>query len=308
MVALESDAREPRRSPFEILAAVVIAAALVLGVYAIGRTVADDDTDGVSASGTTGSGAQAAAAASTTETTVHAHDSTGGTDGTGAAIDDRGFALLANGEEHGHTFTQAVSPEDRAELARQLSLAREVALQYPTVADAERAGLRRAGPFSPGLGAHYISYSGLGNADGVMSDDDIRKPLAWIYDGTHPDSRVAGLFYQSAAENAAGFAGPNDTWHVHHDICIKTGANGVVDAPLGADHDATQEQCDAVGGQLLEQTQYLLHTWVVPGYESPEGVFSHLTSAVTCDDGTYNTIPDVTKVGTSTTMCVDGTE
>ena len=247
-------------------------------------------------------------AASTTETTVHAHDSTGGTDGTGAAIDDRGFALLANGEEHGHTFTQAVSPEDRAELARQLSLAREVALQYPTVADAERAGLRRAGPFSPGLGAHYISYSGLGNADGVMSDDDIRKPLAWIYDGTHPDSRVAGLFYQSAAENAAGFAGPNDTWHVHHDICIKTGANGVVDAPLGADHDATQEQCDAVGGQLLEQTQYLLHTWVVPGYESPEGVFSHLTSAVTCDDGTYNTIPDVTKVGTSTTMCVDGTE
>ena len=60
MVALESDAREPRRSPFEILAAVVIAAALVLGVYAIGRTVADDDTDGVSASGTTGSGAQAA--------------------------------------------------------------------------------------------------------------------------------------------------------------------------------------------------------------------------------------------------------
>ena len=141
-----------------------------------------------------------------------------------------------------------------------------------------------------------------------MSDDDIRKPLAWIYDGTHPDSRVAGLLYQSAAENAAGFAGPNDTWHVHHDICIKTGANGVVDAPLGADHDATQEQCDAVGGQLLEQTQYLLHTWVVPGYESPEGVFSHLTSAVTCDDGTYNTIPDVTKVGTSTTMCVDGTE
>ena len=39
--------------------------------------------------------------------------------------------------------------------------------------------------------------------------------------------------------------------------------------------------------------------WVVPGYESPEGVFSHLSSAVTCDDGTYNTIADVTKVGTA---------
>ena len=69
-----------------------------------------------------------------------------------------------------------------------------------------------------------------------------------------------------------------------------------------------KEQCDAIGGNLLQQTQYLLHTWVVPGYESPEGVFSHLTSAVTCDDGSYNTIADVTKVGTATTMCKDGTE
>jgi hypothetical protein len=37
-------------------------------------------------------------------------------------------------------------------------------------------------------------------------------------------------------------------------------------------------------------------------------VFSHLSSAVTCDDGTYNVIADVTKVGTKTTICLDGTE
>ena len=224
-------------------------------------------------------------------------------------VDDRGFSKLANGEEHGHAFTQAISKEDRVELARHLVLARETALKYPTVADAEAAGLHRAGPFSPGLGAHYINYAGaLGNTDGAMSDDDIRAPLAWIYDGTHPDSHVAGLFYMTGQENPEGFAGPNDIWHVHHDICIKTGANGVVDSPLGADHDATKEQCDAVGGNLLEQTQYLSHVWVVPGYESPEGVFSHLSSTVTCDDGTYETIPDVTKVGTATTICKDGTE
>jgi len=95
---------------------------------------------------------------------------------------------------------------------------------------------------------------------------------------------------------------------VHHDICIKPAANGVVDAPLGADHDATKAQCDAVGGNLLKQTQYLLHVWAVPGYESPEGVFSHLSSAITCDDGSYQTIADVTKVGGATTICADGTE
>ena len=71
-------------------------------------------------------------------------------------VDDRGFAKLANGEQHTHGFTQAVSKADRVLLAHQMELARETALQYPTVADAEAAGLHRAGPFSPGLGAHYV--------------------------------------------------------------------------------------------------------------------------------------------------------
>src|SRR5512132_4516902 len=44
------------------------------------------------------------------------------------AVDDRGFSKLENGMEHGHGFTQAISKEDRVELARQLVLAREVAL------------------------------------------------------------------------------------------------------------------------------------------------------------------------------------
>ncbi len=248
--------------------------------------------------------------AATTSTHTHSHGMTAAEMAqmsTTAAVDDRGFSQLENGMEHGHGFPQAISKADRVELARQLTLARETALQYPTVASAEAAGLRRAGPFSPGLGAHYISYANaLSNPDGVMSDDDIRKPLAWIYDGTHPDSHVSGLFYMTGKQDAEGFAGPNDTWHVHHDICLVTN-NGHIDAPLGADHEATDAECKAVGGSLLKQTQYLLHVWVVPGYESPEGVFSHLSSTVTCDDGTFHTI-DATKTGDKTTVCADGTE
>lgn len=228
--------------------------------------------------------------------------------GTTAAVDDRGFSKLENGMQHGHGFTQAIPKADRVELARQLTLAREVALQYPTVADAEKAGLHRAGPFSPGLGAHYINYGNAGgDTDGVMSDDDLRRPLAWIYDGTHPDSRVSGLFYSRPMEEATGLAGPNDIWHVHKSICLVYSPTGV-DTPLGADHNATKAQCDAVHGSLLKQTGYLLHMWVVPGYESPEGVFSHTSSTVTCDDGTYHIIADVTKIGTRTTTCADGTE
>jgi hypothetical protein len=304
MVTPESDTRRSHRAFFEVFLAILCAVALVLGLYAFGRAVDDDGDGGVAATadGTTGDRAQAAAAP---VADGHDHEA----DANAEAVGDRGFAALDNGEQHDHTFTQPVTTEDRAELGRQLSLAREVALQYPTVADAEAAGLRRAGPFSPGLGAHYIAFgNALGNADGVMSDDDLRKPLAWMYDGTTPDARVVGLFYMSGHPEPEGFAGPNDVWHTHSSTCIKTGADGVIDTPLGADRDATKEQCDAVDGTLIEQTQNLLHVWVVPGFESPEGVFAHLSSAVTCDDGTYETIADVTKIGTAKTICLDGTE
>jgi hypothetical protein len=295
----------------EKIAAVVVWLLLLAGVYGIGLIVDDDGGGSVStvqavqpaSSGGDDTGsATPVTVTDATQAHVHAH-------GAATGVDDRGFSNLENGVQHNHTFTQAISPADRVTLAHQLELARQTALQYPTIADAERAGLHRAGPFSPGLGTHYINYgNALANTDGIMSDDDIRRPLAWIYDGTKPTSHVAGLFYMTGVTNPQGFAGPNDVWHVHHDICIKPGANGVIDAPLGADHNATKEQCDAVGGNLLKQTQYLLHAWVVPGYESPEGVFSHLSSTITCADGSYKTIPDVTKVGTRLTMCADNAE
>lgn len=243
----------------------------------------------------------------------HGHDhgaagASGHAHGVTAGLDDRGFSVLANGEQHAHGFTLPLTPRERRELGRQLALARETALRYPTVADAEAAGLRRAGPFSPGLGAHYINFANAsGPPNGVMTDDWIRRPLAWMYDGTKPTSRIAGLFYGSAVKDPEGFAGPNDIWHAHRNACIVQTPTGI-DAPLGADQPVTRAQCDAVGGTLIRQTQQLLHVWVVPGYESPEGVYAHLSSAVTCDDGTYRVIKDLTKVGKRTSICVDGTE
>lgn len=297
----------------EKVVAAVVSVVVLLGFLVVGQLV-DDGGGGASkdAVRTASPGTQLVAATpagATTATTFDESQPHNHAGGTSTPIDDRGFSLLENGEQHAHGFTQAVSKADRVVLAHQMELARQVALQYPTVADAEKAGLHRAGPFAPGLGAHYVNFAaGGGDADGVMTDDDIRKPLAWIYDGTKPDSHIAGLFYMTPVKNPVGFAGPNDVWHVHRNICIKAGKNGVIDSPLGADHDATDAQCKAVGGTLIKKTQYLLHVWPVPGYESPEGVYAHVSSAVTCDDGTYETIKDVTKIGTRTSACKDGTE
>lgn len=249
-----------------------------------------------------------AAAVSSVVTPEQINQALGASSGHAAPVNDRGYSLLENGVQHSHGFDLPMTLAERAELGRQLDLARATALKYPTLADAQRAGMFRAGPFSPGLGTHLIMPGNFGYAAGAapMTDAQIMHPLAWIYDGTAPSSPVIGLFYQGNVKDPAGFVGPNDVWHQHTNICTVF-HNGVVDAPLGADRDATKEQCDAVGGNLIKATGPLLHTWVVPGYEDSQGVFAHLNPAVTCDDGTYHMV-DIAKVGVRSTACADGSK
>jgi hypothetical protein len=226
-------------------------------------------------------------------------------------IDDRGFSKLDNGHQaETNVFAQPLDPATRLLLQHQLTLARQAAMQYPTVKDAEAAGWRRSGPFAPGLGAHYFNFGGgSGFAGiGVLDDAQVMHPISLIYDGTKPDSRIAGLMYYSATMRIPqGFAGPNDIWHYHTNVCIVNGANGSIDTPFGADTTVTQAMCQSVHGGLLQKTQWMLHAWVVPGYDSPEGVFSHDNAAITCSDGTYHTIP-LDKIGDRSTVCVDGSE
>jgi len=115
------------------------------------------------------------------------------------------------------------------------------------------------------------------------------------------------MYYSATMRIPQGFAGTNDIWHYHTNVCIVNGANGAIDTPFGADTTVTQKMCKSVNGGLLQRTQWMLHAWVVPGYDSPEGVFSHDNAAITCSDGTYHTIP-LDKIGTRSTVCVDGSE
>lgn len=182
---------------------------------------------------------------------------------------------------------QPLDAATREQLAAELVAAREVAVRYPTVADAEAAGFYRAGRFVPGAGAHYVSGAGGLSGPGPV---DVAKPMALIYDGTSPTSRVVGLMYYAIGEDGEpdGFAGPNDHWHRHRGICIKGGDDGL-EIPLPVDADATEADCDAVGGRLIEETAWMLHAWVVPGWESPGGVFSHANANLLCADGTDTT-------------------
>ena len=162
------------------------------------------------------------------------------------------------------------------QLAAQLVIARAAALQYPTVADATRAGMVLAGGMAPGVGAHYEHLDATALA-GVKPDGtiDASAPSSFIYAGTAADAPIVGVMFTSLGDTQpVGFAGPNDHWHRHSNLCLKF-AGGKIEVPVAPDRDVTADECAGLGGHFLPKSVWMVHAWVVPGWESPKGVFSH---------------------------------
>jgi hypothetical protein len=211
-------------------------------------------------------------------------------------------ALGENGHQHGSGVV-ALDDATQAALSVQLAPTAELIKKYPTLADAEAAGYRRAGRFNPGLGVHYGVFGGRADGAIIGVNGEVMVPQL-IYDGTDPGSPLAGFMYMANApqgEVPEGFVGPNDHWHFHSKLCIKFDS-GVIKVLLSADKNVTQAECDKVGGMYVGQSGYMVHVWTVPGYESSDGVFSGLNRKLTCPDGTYHTAkPDG---GTKDSTCL----
>jgi hypothetical protein len=224
---------------------------------------------------------------------MHSHDPAA------AASDDLGLGMLQNGH-HKKMEYKKLSAADQAQLDELLGVSRTVAATYPTLGEAIDAGFRRAGPYAPGLGIHYIApwlTQGL-NPDGVMDANDMAHPMIVIYDGTERSAKVAGFMYYSISEKEpTGLPGGNDFWHYHTNICTVPAADGL-DAPLGADRAMEADQCAALGGSVMGKTQWMVHVWTVPGYDVPQssgGVFAEANPKLKCGDGTYY-IMDVSQM------------
>ncbi len=227
-------------------------------------------------------------ARSTTSAAAASPDHTGGaTTGSptaGTGVDELSPEAAASGQAlageitgntvpaalHDHGHGSAVYPDQpldrltRARLGQQLETARAVARRYPTVADATRAGYIKVTPFVPLIGAHYL------NLDYVDGTFDPSQPEMLLYDGTNPDSALVGLSYfvSSTQGEPAGFAGPNDHWHQHIGLCIK-------DNVVVGGEQVTPEECARRGGNKVALSDmWMVHAWVVPGWDSPQGVFS----------------------------------
>ena len=134
--------------------------------------------------------------------------------------------MNGQGAGGGHTHDVAdvpSTPPPRRILDAQLAQTGALIEQYPTVADAEAAGYFRAGPFAPGLGAHYNPRS-VGQhrrPDGPRGprrpDADLRRHRARLAAGRVHVHGVLGRH----RDPPEGFAGPNDHWHYHTNVCMR---------------------------------------------------------------------------------------
>jgi hypothetical protein len=173
----------------------------------------------------------------------------------------------AEGHSHRGPFKQdPLTEAEQVQLEAQQTQARAVALKYPNVAAAEAAGYRESTVYVPCIGAHYTNT-------GLAGRFDPSAPSELLFDGTTPDAKIVGLSYLVFHLNGPpeGFAGPNDRWHQHNlngGLCLKGGQ------VVGAESTSAAE-CKARGGAKVPLDDiWMVHDWIVPGWECSWGVFA----------------------------------
>jgi hypothetical protein len=157
--------------------------------------------------------------------------------------------------------------------------AKAYAEQFPTLGDAQAAGMHNSFDFIPGMGTH----TGYGVTPELMADPgfdvndpvipgsnndtifDPAEPEYLQYNGNTPGSVLIGMSYYVRTTNGLppeGFAGDNDYWHHHPTLCTNP-STGVA---FGA--NTTDQGCaDSGGVNLHMQNYYMLHVWLVDDIE-----------------------------------------
>jgi len=220
----------------------------------------------------------------TTPTTTHdgghSHDpgppTTGGTTPTTTAHDPCAVTAADDGGHGGHGDGPIIQMAELQQcyptVAAQISAVTAEAMKFPTGNLAVAGGWSPATVFFPGIAAHYIPGGavGFGSIDGTFNPS---KPEVLLY-GRGDNPPLVGINYivNTGVGNGppAGFEGDWDVWHEHQYLCVRLSPTILV---VGETDVANG--CPA--GQLTQPFQgyWLLHVWSIPGWDAPEGLFSH---------------------------------
>ena len=164
-----------------------------------------------------------------------------------------------DGSDNATATTVPLPAADQAEFDEQWAVAVAAVADLDTPAERAAAGYVQAAVQGAGVGVHYVDWTR------VDRPFDPAHPAMLLVDERDGRADLVGFSYWLHAPQPDGFAGPNDVWHQHTNLCI---VNGWVDREMAA----TADDCagDFLGGADL----WMLHAWVVPGHENRWGPFA----------------------------------
>lgn len=179
-----------------------------------------------------------------------------GETGAGRPTDEEGH------HHHGGAHSAAtVSAEEQPLLDAQIAVARAVLGELDTVEKAAARGYVLATSPSPGIGTHWVRWS------------QIREPFApdnpsmLLFDHSKSPPVLVGYSYavQSPRE-PSGFTGKSDEWHRHAGLCVALTGWVIRERSTGPD------ACE--GSYIAGGDFWMLHAWIVPGWENRDGMFA----------------------------------
>lgn len=165
-----------------------------------------------------------------------------------------------------------------------LQLAADFAAGYPTVASIQAAGWVQATPYTPaeggqgGQGVHFVDPNRVAPPSAQFNP---RRPNYLMYNGTAPTANLVGMMFlvdtggdSTTTTPPAGFAGANDHWHNHGQLCYKANSYPFVLGEIG--HSGlTATYCRQVllgvvtgpngdPGAPDFSSQWMVHVWLPP--------------------------------------------
>lgn len=169
---------------------------------------------------------------------------------------------------HSHGRPGPTTDQEWLVMGRQLAVAKAATAKYRSIDRARRDGYFQVTQFIPGLGLHMANLE-------VREDVfDPARPQLLLYMPKRPGGyRLAGVGYTFVHESdipPAGFAGGEDVWHFHTNLCFLRDGSVTIAPDRAA--------CRARSGVFQKQTAWLLHAWIWKA--NPIGVFTEANPTV----------------------------
>lgn len=160
----------------------------------------------------------------------------------------------------GHT-PGALTAADQTLLDAEVDVAQSAMSQLDTIEKAKAAGYVLATAPSPGIGTHWVRWSQIRQP---FAPD---KPSMILFDPEQSPPKLVGYSYAvQSPDRPVGFTGDADEWHRHTGLCVMLNGWVVGERIPGPN------KCE--GSFIAGGDFWMLHAWLVPGWENRDGMFA----------------------------------